>query len=160
MVLLAMLNALDGTPLQRRLADEGRLKGLLLSDAALDTNIVPRQMTSQQLVRGTIWLLNRLYQPRAFLERLSVFADQLPLGASSSEPERDVWERVARSYALLGDEMRDVPLAAARLFRGRDTHGLRTALVFYRSAVGVLRRWGVWDPALGARPAPDFRSVA
>ena len=45
MVLLAMLNALDGTPLQQRLADEGRLKGLLLSDAALDTNIVPKQMS-------------------------------------------------------------------------------------------------------------------
>ena len=52
-----------------------------------------------------------------------------------------------------------MPLEAARLFRGRDTHGLRTALVFYRSAVGVLRRWGVWDPRLGALPAPDFRSV-
>jgi hypothetical protein len=56
--------------------------------------------------------------------------------------------------------MRDVPIDAARLFRGRDTHGLRTALVFYRSAVSVLRRWGVWDPRRAALAQPDFRSVA
>jgi radical SAM superfamily enzyme YgiQ (UPF0313 family) len=133
MVLLAMLNALDGTPLQRRLADEGRLKGLLLSDAALDTNVIPRQMTSQQLLKGTVWLLNRLYQPRAFLERLSVFANQLPRASAmgvrdEARSDQAFWARVATSYAALGTEMRDVPLEAARLFRGRDTHGLRTAL--------------------------------
>ena len=165
MVLLAMLNALDGTPLQRRLAEEGRLKRLLLSDAALDTNIIPRQMTSQQLLKGTVWLLNRLYQPRAFLERLSVFANLLPRTSATSprdetRTDQAFWARVATSYAALGPDLRDVPLDGARLFRGRDTHGLRTALVFYRSAVGVLRRWGVWDPQLGSLPAPDFRHVA
>lgn len=160
MVLLAMLNALDGTPLQRRLADAGRLKRLLLADAALDTNIVPLQMTSQELLKGTIWLLNRLYRPRAFLERLAVFADQLPRATSRPAMDTALWSRVAHSYALLGPDLRDVPLDAARLFRGKDTHGLRTALVFYRSAVGVLRRWGVWDPRLSEQSAPDFRSVA
>ena len=53
-----------------------------------------------------------------------------------------------------------MPLEAARLFRGRDTHGLGTALVFYRSAVGVLRRWGVWDPQQAELAQPAFRSVA
>jgi radical SAM superfamily enzyme YgiQ (UPF0313 family) len=164
MVLLAMLNALDGTPLQRRLANEGRLKPLLLSDAALDTNIVPKQMTHQQLVRGTVWLLNRLYAPRAFLERLAVFANQLPRRSASDSnvqpASADVafWSRVAASYASLGSDMREVPIQAARLFRGRDTYGLRMALVFYRSAVGVLRRWGVWDPRLAMLSVPDFRS--
>jgi radical SAM superfamily enzyme YgiQ (UPF0313 family) len=165
MVLLAMLNALDGTPLQRRLAEADRLKPLLLSDAALDTNVVPLQMTSQQLVRGTTWLLNRLYQPRAFLERLSVFAEQLPrLSATGAHDEvradRDFWQRLARSYAALGSDFREVPVTAARLFRDRDAHGLRTALVFYRSAVSVLQRWGVWDPRIGVSAAPNFRSIA
>ena len=165
MVLLAMLNALDGTPLQRRLAEEGRLKQLLLPDGALDTNIVPKQMTSQQLLKGTIWLLNRLYAPRAFLERLSVFAAQLPRRSAAAQPDglrtdAAFWARVATSYATLGSDLRDVPIQAARLFRGRDIHGLRMALVFYRSAVGVLRRWGVWDPRLATLPAPDFRSLA
>jgi radical SAM superfamily enzyme YgiQ (UPF0313 family) len=162
MVLLAMLNALDGTPLQRRLADEGRLKPLLLSDAALDTNVIPKQMTSQQLLKGTVWLLNRLYRPRAFLERLSGFSSQLPPSTvrDAARADRDFWERVAASYAALGSDLRDVPIDAARLFRGREAHGLRTALIFYRSAVGVLRRWGVWDPRLGALAAPDFRNIA
>jgi radical SAM superfamily enzyme YgiQ (UPF0313 family) len=167
MVLLAMLNALDGTPLQRRLAEEGRLKRLLLADAALDTNIVPKQMTSQQLLRGTVWLLNRLYAPRAFLERLGGFAGQLPRRSAAAQPQPPAagadaafWRRVAISYAALGPEFRELPIEAARLFRGRDPHGLQTALVFYRSAVGVLRRWGVWDPRLATLPAPDFRGAA
>ncbi len=165
MVLLAMLNALDGTPLRRRLSEEGRLKQLLLSDAALDTNLIPLQMTSQQLLKGTVWLLNRLYRPRAFLERLSVFADQLPkLGATETRQvdraDEEFWRRVARSYAPLEGDLREVPLEAVRFFRERNSHGLRTALVFYRSAVGVLQRWGVWQPRIGAASAPDFRTAA
>ena len=159
MVLLAMLNALDGTPLQRRLANENRLKPLLLADAALDTNVIPRQMTSRQLLKGTIWLLNKLYAPPNFLQRLAVFASQVPAGQPAARVDAAFWERVARSYAALGSDLRDVPLEAARLFRGRDTHGLRTALVFYRSAVGVLRRWGVWDPRQGELDEPEFNGM-
>jgi hypothetical protein len=160
MVLLAMLNALDGTPLQQRLADAGRLKPLLLSDAALDTNIVPLQMTSQQLLKGTVWLLNKLYAPAAFLERLTVFAAQLPRHSREQDVDVAFWERVAASYASLGTDLRDLPVRAARLFRGRDAHGLRTALIFYRSAVGVMRRWGVWDPRQAQLDEPDFRTAA
>src|SRR4051794_40571230 len=125
MVLLAQLNALDGTPLQRRLAAEGRLKPLLLSDAMLDTNIVPKQMSSQELLKGTVWLLNRLYAPHAFLERLAVFAEHLPRAsnmafADAVNSDADFWRRMAVSYARLGPELREVPLQAARLFRGRD----------------------------------------
>jgi radical SAM superfamily enzyme YgiQ (UPF0313 family) len=160
MVLLAMLNALDGTPLQRRLAAEHRLKPLLLADAALDTNVIPRQMTSQQLLKGTVWLLNRLYAPTSFLRRLAVFAAQLPVEPQPVRADAAFWERVAASYAALGSDFQSVPIDAARLFRGRDRYGLRTALVFYRSAVGVLRRWGVWDPRQAALPRPDFRSIA
>jgi radical SAM superfamily enzyme YgiQ (UPF0313 family) len=160
MVLLAMLNALDGTPLQRRLASENRLKPLLLADAALDTNVIPRQMTSQQLLKGTVWLLNRLYAPANFLERLAVFASQLPVQRQHRPTDTAFWERVASSYAALGSDLSDLPLAAAKLFRGRDTYGLRTALVFYRSAVGVLRRWGVWDPRQAELSQPDFRAIA
>ena len=162
MVLLAMLNALDGTPLQRRLASENRIKPLLLADAALDTNVIPRQMTSRQLLKGTVWLLNKLYAPRNFLQRLHVFADQLPIDRLTATPHADAafWQRVAASYAALGSDLCDVPVEAVKLFRGRDAHGLRTALVFYRSAVGVLRRWGVWDPRQADLSQPDFRSVA
>ena len=138
------------------------MKPLLLADAALDTNVIPRQMTSRQLLKGTVWLLNKLYAPHTFLDRLRVFACQLPLDMHTTRrpPDAAFWERVARSYAALGADMRDVPIEAARLFRGRDTHGLRTALVFYRSAVGVLRRWGVWDPHQAELAQPDFRPAA
>jgi radical SAM superfamily enzyme YgiQ (UPF0313 family) len=160
MVLLAMLNALDGTPLRQRLANEGRLKPLLLADAALDTNIIPKQMTNRQLLKGTVWLLNKLYAPEHFLQRLRVFADHLPRVSQRLPVDTEFWERIATSYSSLGPDLRDIPVDSARLFRGHDPHGLKAALVFYRSAVSVLRRWGVWDPRQAALPQPDFRSVA
>jgi hypothetical protein len=116
-------------------------------------------MTSRQLLKGTVWLLNKLYAPRNFLQRLDVFASQLPLAHPSARVDAAFWERVAKSYAALGSDLRGVPIEAARMFRGRDTHGLRTALVFYRSAVGVLRRWGVWDPRQGELPEPEFNRM-
>ena len=111
MVLLAMLNALDGTPLQRRLANENRLKPLLLADAALDTNVVPAQMTSRELLKGTVWLLNKLYAPHNFLERLRVFAEQLPTSREHIAYRRSdaFWERVANSYAALAPSFATCP---------------------------------------------------
>ena len=165
MVLLAMLNALDGTPLQRRLADEGRLKRLLLVGRHARHQYRPQADDQPGALKGTLWLLNRLYAPDAFLARLDVFAAHLPLLSNMAvgEPlgaDPTFWERLAASYARLGPDLHDVPLRAARLFRGRDAYGVKTSLVFYRSAVGVMRRLGIWNPRLAALAEPDFRRAA
>jgi hypothetical protein len=80
--------------------------------------------------------------------------------AERLEADMAFWQRVAVSYARLGSEFRDVPITAARLFHGRDAYGVKTALVFYRSAVSVMRRWGIWDPRQARLATPDFRSTA
>jgi hypothetical protein len=67
------------TPLFSKLAAQGRIVSGGGEVAAMPwtTNIIPRQMTTQQLVNGIRWLCNRLYDPAAFGERLTRFISKL-----------------------------------------------------------------------------------
>jgi len=68
---ISMLNAPRYTPLYERLSREGRLAGDDFSgEWQLDTNIVPKQMTRGELVRGYWELFVRVYDPELFDERL------------------------------------------------------------------------------------------
>ena len=68
---ISMLNAPRHTPLYERLSREGRLVGGDFSgEWQLDTNIVPKQMTRTELVRGYWELFERVYDPKVFDERL------------------------------------------------------------------------------------------
>ncbi len=78
---LGALVAPPSTPLFRRLADEGRL-ALQGADGAVEacpweTNIVPVQMTRDELKKGLRSLCNRLYQPAAFRQRVEFLIDRL-----------------------------------------------------------------------------------
>ena len=64
MAIVGRLMAVPKTPLYDRLKKEGRLK-----PNGTNCNIVPKQMTSAELKQGYWDLLNRLYAPRAFLDR-------------------------------------------------------------------------------------------
>jgi radical SAM superfamily enzyme YgiQ (UPF0313 family) len=77
--LLGSLVALESTPLHARMAREGRLVSDESQSAAAPwtSNIIPRQMTPEQLTDGMRWLINRLYEPAAFGERLLKTMDML-----------------------------------------------------------------------------------
>lgn len=62
--MVGMLIAVPKTPLYERLEKEGRLR----LDGG-DLNIEPKQMSRERLREGYWDLLNRLYSPKAFLER-------------------------------------------------------------------------------------------
>lgn len=64
LAMVGMLTAVPKTPLYERLRAEGRLR---LHD--VNCNIVPKNMTPEQLQTGYWNLLRRLYTPEAFLER-------------------------------------------------------------------------------------------
>ncbi len=67
-VMLSMLSAIPKTALHSRLAAEGRLD---LDDApAFGTNVLPLKMTREQLRDGFRWLMNELYSPANYFERL------------------------------------------------------------------------------------------
>ncbi len=125
---LGALVAPAATPLHERMAKENRLvsKGSEVAAAPWNTNIIPRQMTRQQLLEGIQWLCNRLYQPSAFGERVLRFMDSLgrrrarrhskgqrdPIGdlrpvdhdslalvlkfERSGPPEKELWSKITR----------------------------------------------------------------
>jgi len=66
LAMVGMLQAIPRTPLYERLEREGRL---VLDDPSL--NIIPKQMTREELRQGYWDLVTRLYTPQAYLERSS-----------------------------------------------------------------------------------------
>jgi hypothetical protein len=62
-----MLAAIPKTPLHDRLANEGRLDRADVSEYG--TNVIPLQMTREDLRAGYLRVLNELYHPRAYFER-------------------------------------------------------------------------------------------
>jgi len=68
---ISLLNAPRHTPLYERLSREGRLTGDDFSgEWQLETNIVPKQMTREELARGVWELFGRIYDPELFDQRL------------------------------------------------------------------------------------------
>jgi radical SAM superfamily enzyme YgiQ (UPF0313 family) len=68
---ISLLNAPRHTPLHERLAREGRLaSGDFSGEWQMATNIVPKQMTREELLRRYWALFQRIYEPRGFERRL------------------------------------------------------------------------------------------
>ena len=159
-----VLNAPDGTALERRLRAEGRIDEDAVCDVYLGTNIVPKQMSRAQLIEGARWLLNALYIPDAFLARLKVMASHLPdvrsYQAGDLRGAMLLWQRVVAGFTTLGPEFVRIPREAARLFRGKSMELLSVNLVFYKHIISVLRAWGAWDPVSGRGPAPFSGATA
>ncbi len=66
--MLGMLHAIPKTPLYDRLAAEGRLDHA--DQPEFGTNIIPTQMTREELRQGYLEVMNDLYDPEAYFERL------------------------------------------------------------------------------------------
>ncbi|MCA1643995.1 MAG: B12-binding domain-containing radical SAM protein [Chloroflexi bacterium] len=90
--LLGTLVALESTPLYARMAREGRLVSDELESAVAPwtSNIIPRQMTREQLSDGMRWLINRLYEPSAFGARLVQTIERL-------QPPAEIQDRPSRN---------------------------------------------------------------
>jgi radical SAM superfamily enzyme YgiQ (UPF0313 family) len=67
-VMLSMLSAIPKTALHARLAAEGRLDPD--DEPTFGTNVLPLRMTRQELRDGYRWLMNELYSPASYFERL------------------------------------------------------------------------------------------
>lgn len=79
---LGALVAPEATPLHARMQKEGRLveQGSEVAAMPWSTNIIPRQMTRDELLAGIRWLANEIYQPDAFGERICRFIELLGKG--------------------------------------------------------------------------------
>ncbi|MBW3596449.1 MAG: B12-binding domain-containing radical SAM protein [Planctomycetes bacterium] len=102
--MVGMLSAIPKTPLHARLAAEGRLD--LDDQPAFGTNVIPLRMTREQLRDGYIQVMQELYEPKAYFDRMdSLFLDpDFHPGAA----QREYWRRRpwARLKARFGDRLK------------------------------------------------------
>ena len=84
-VMSGMLTAFRKTPLYERLERENRLD--MSEPPRFGTNVIPAQMSGEQLRDGYVWLHNALYNPQSFFRRLdALFLDpQFKLGFGRRE---------------------------------------------------------------------------
>ena len=150
------LVALPGTRLEARLRAEGRIA----SDPAFTesyqprTNFHPAKMTLDELETGYVWLLNRLFAPEAFIDRLTAAAalwpDEPARTASRSVPGfgLDATAAMLASIADLGEPFAEATGRAYRLCVDHPQHTRRVlySLLFWRHLIGRLRDWELWEP--------------
>lgn len=143
-ILPSQLLALPGTPLYTRMQYEGRLRDLRWVEARSDqeplfheSNILPRQMTSEQLNEGYLAMLEKLFEPKAYTERLLGELERLNRVRSNS---RAVFLRPPWVWAGFG---------WVGLWFLVDSDRWSLLPVFYRVFLRVIRRYRrVADSAL------------
>jgi hypothetical protein len=84
LVMSGMLVAPHKTPLWKRLEEDGRLwseEGFANNFAS--TNVVPKQMSRKQLFEGYSWLIQKLYTPEAYEERLMTAMESIDTRVAS-----------------------------------------------------------------------------
>ena len=100
---LGALVAPAATPLHARLAKAGRLieEGSEIAASPLSTNIVPKNMTRDELFDGIRWLCNSIYHPAAFEQRMLKLIDTL--GRARMPALARQGAQAAKSRAVLND---------------------------------------------------------
>jgi radical SAM superfamily enzyme YgiQ (UPF0313 family) len=141
MAMVGMLHAVPKTPLHARLAAEGRLDPADVPEYG--TNVVPLRLTPRELCDGYVRLLDELYEPGAYFDRLDdLYLRQWYVPALTRERywRRHPWQRVKAKARFL---LRAAGLFA-RLMRHVPDPALRRE---YRRRI-----WGLWrarlDPGL------------
>jgi len=178
---ISSLVAPMATPLYEEMKAAGRLD--LTSDqshfpgADMITNIIPAQMSKQELYVGTRWLISRLYSPDAFVTRLTDIAGVLgpnPLlsrgtGRPYNPPGRARANRLfARMLRALARRDREVARAVSRAGDLMRAHpgirdGLSDILTTWMLSLYVHIEKGVYDPdwaRMSSPPFEDQRSAA
>ena len=120
--MVGLLYAVPKTPLFKRLATEGRLD--YDDQPEYGTNIIPTQMSRAELRDGYVTLMESLYEPAAYFQRLEdlYLRGGFRLGATRAAYWRShLWTRLkgqayewARCAYLYRQLMREVPEAALR----------------------------------------------
>jgi radical SAM superfamily enzyme YgiQ (UPF0313 family) len=174
---ISSLVAPMATPLheQMRLADRLDTTGdqAHFPGADMVTNIIPAQMTRDQLYTGTKWLISRLYSPTAFWTRFQRIAELLgpnPLlsrgtGKLHNVPSRErsnrVFGRMIRSITRQDrDVARVVALASELMRRHPETRdGLSDILTTWLLSLYVHVEKGVYSAEFAAMDAPPFEAI-
>jgi len=131
---LGALVAPAATPLHERMAKEGRLvsEGSEVAAMPWSTNIIPRQLTHEQLLDGIKWLCNKLYHPSAFGKRVVRFIDKL---GKRRDPQHADGRRYSRNR-----NFRPVDLAGLDLLSKLERFGPHEREMCSRISKQVLKK--------------------
>ncbi|HEV3260298.1 MAG TPA: DUF4070 domain-containing protein, partial [Gemmataceae bacterium] len=115
--MIGMLAAIPKTPLHARLAAEGRLDPA--DENEFGTNVIPAQMTREELRDGYVQVMHDLYEPDAYFERLEdlYLKEKIPYGAGLVKYwRRHPWswlkmqtKNLITAVVLFGRLMRGIP---------------------------------------------------
>jgi radical SAM superfamily enzyme YgiQ (UPF0313 family) len=142
--MVGMLHAVPKTPLHSRLEREGRLD--LADNSEYGTNVIPLNLTREELRAGYVRVMNELYEPEAFFDRVDdLFLNfrMKHLAARARYRRRRPWQRLRNNTrgwieaaVLMSRILRRVPdPALRRVYRQRWLKLVRqrpeTGLVMY-----------------------------
>ena len=160
LISFGLLVAPSATPLYARMVREGRLieeERWGTAGGFLETNIRPLLMSEAELKGGARWLLNRIFEPRAFAERLRHFVEIC--GESETQPLRSLNSFLAKRLSQFGNEESELVQLFTKLGRARPDllPQLAHILFSYCQIRYLLDYYGVWDPELAKR---EFSAAA
>src|SRR5688572_13721379 len=158
---LNTLVALPGTPLFERLKKQGRLQLDPGTEYILGrTNIVLSQMSNEELELGFKWLVNKLYEPKAFEHRLLRFIDKLEPVPGVDDCTSDLQRRVD---ALILGGIRELGSSEAAMIdkvcsrirhNPRVSHVTMEWLRLYQQVRFMYQQGGIWDPDIAQAELP------
>jgi len=121
-VMLGMLHAIPKTPLYDRLAAAGRLDHA--DEPEFGTNVIPLQMTGEELRAGYVEVMNDLYDPEAYFDRVESLYLKARLNVGKGIKKywrRHPWKWLkAKSYQFVASVV-----LYHRLMNGIPNQGLR-----------------------------------
>ncbi len=167
--ILSALVAPSSTPLHKRLKQANRLQSLNETGANTtpwQTNIIPKQMTRDELFVGLRWLGNRLYHPNTFEERMLRFIDNLKtpgrIRRVDTKPQnRELVQKTAklvRRIAQLGPEEAQMVSRVMKKTRQKPSvqKYVMSNLFQYMQIRNMFEINHFWDPILAEQAAPDI----
>lgn len=159
-VTYGLLNAPDQTPLHDRLKKDNRLiedNESIVAGNAYETNIIFNNISIEEAQLGSKWLMNNMYSPANFGERVCTFLDLLGEGqAASNSPNkvmRSVYKeqyRIIRNIRKMGEEEALMYERITRMMAKKPyatIHGLNY-LGLYASIRSTMTYNDTWDQSL------------
>lgn len=165
---IGALTAPEATPLYARMRDAGRLVVGGNETAAIPwaTNIAPAAMSPEQMSIGMKWLVNRIYRPDFFGERVFNFMNAYKPGEGPQQrravtSRADIFIDTAKMIRRFLREGKEEMKMAQRIEHElRDKPELESAigmiLLQYAQVRHVYGSAGYWDPAIATHEAPPF----
>ncbi len=168
---LTALIAPEATPLYDRMMKDNRLKPKFDRDLFMGTpwrtNIIPKQLTEEQLFSGIRWLGNQLYHPAAFEQRMLQFIERYtspqnsqPLRATKRAVEMDLFKVIQNTPKLGAKERKMFFNVVEASIDSVYKQALTMNMLFQYNQIRYMYQQGqFWEPQLAEHTRPTFGPI-